>query len=94
MRHSRFGTVLPQLLLAAALAILPATPAAFGHDGPDYILTASETISEAQAILLADGYLSPFTPGGVKDVFPFLVMVVILWFKPYGLWGWIRIERV
>jgi branched-chain amino acid transport system permease protein len=43
---------------------------------------------------LADGYLSPFTPGGVKDVFPFVVMVVILWFKPYGLWGWIRIERV
>ena len=43
---------------------------------------------------LADGYLSPFTPGGVKDVFPFLVMVIILLFKPYGLWGWIRIERV
>ncbi len=43
---------------------------------------------------LADGYLSPFTPGGVKDVFPFLVMVIILLFKPYGLWGWVRIERV
>ena len=43
---------------------------------------------------LADGYLSPFTPGGVKDVFPFVVMVVILLFKPYGLWGWVRIERV
>jgi len=43
---------------------------------------------------LADGYLSRFTPGGVKDVFPFFVMVIILLFKPYGLWGWIRIERV
>ena len=43
---------------------------------------------------LADGYLSRFTPGGVKEVFPFAVMVVILLFKPYGLWGWIRIERV
>jgi branched-chain amino acid transport system permease protein len=43
---------------------------------------------------LADGYLSRFTPGGVKDVFPFLVMVIILLFKPYGLWGWARIERV
>jgi branched-chain amino acid transport system permease protein len=30
----------------------------------------------------------------VKEVFPFAVMVVILLFKPYGLWGWIRIERV
>jgi branched-chain amino acid transport system permease protein len=43
---------------------------------------------------LADGYISPLTPGGVKDVFPFAVMVIILLFKPYGLWGWIRIERV
>jgi branched-chain amino acid transport system permease protein len=43
---------------------------------------------------LADGYLSRFTPGGVKDVFPFAVMVIILLFRPYGLWGWSRIERV
>jgi len=43
---------------------------------------------------LADGYLSRFTPGGVKEVFPFLVMVIVLLFKPYGLWGWVRIERV
>jgi len=43
---------------------------------------------------LADGYLSRYTPGGVKDVFPFAVMVVVLLFKPYGLWGWTRIERV
>jgi branched-chain amino acid transport system permease protein len=43
---------------------------------------------------LADGYLSRYTPGGVKEVFPFAVMVVILLFKPYGLWGWVRIERV
>jgi len=43
---------------------------------------------------LADGYLSRFTPGGVKDVLPFAVMVIILLFKPYGLWGWARIERV
>ncbi len=43
---------------------------------------------------LADGYLSRYTPGGVKDVFPFAVMVIILLFRPYGLWGWRRIERV
>jgi branched-chain amino acid transport system permease protein len=43
---------------------------------------------------LADFYISRFTPGGVKDVFPFAVMVIILLFKPYGLWGWVRIERV
>jgi branched-chain amino acid transport system permease protein len=43
---------------------------------------------------LADGYLSRYTPGGVKEVFPFAVMVIVLLFKPYGLWGWVRIERV
>jgi branched-chain amino acid transport system permease protein len=43
---------------------------------------------------LADGSLSQFTPGGVKEVFPFVVMVIVLLFKPYGLWGWVRIERV
>lgn len=50
---------------------------------------------------LAGGYLDQLViagvrifPGGVKSVFPFVVMVVILLFRPYGLWGWVRIERV
>jgi len=43
---------------------------------------------------LADGYLSRFTPGGVKEIAPFAFMIIILLFKPYGLWGWVRIERV
>lgn len=43
---------------------------------------------------LAGGYLEQFTPGGIKDIFPFVVMTIVLLFKPYGLWGWTRIERV
>jgi branched-chain amino acid transport system permease protein len=43
---------------------------------------------------LADGYLSEFTPGGVKEVAPLAFMVIVLLFKPFGLWGWERIERV
>jgi len=43
---------------------------------------------------LSDGYLSRFTPGGIKEIAPFVFMVVILLFRPYGLWGWTRIERV
>ena len=39
-------------------------------------------------------YLDQFFPGGVKEVMPFAVMAVFLLFKPYGLWGWERIERV
>lgn len=43
---------------------------------------------------LAGGYLDPLTPGGVKDIFPFVFMAIVLLFRPYGLWGWERIERV
>jgi len=43
---------------------------------------------------LADGYLSQFTPGGVKEVAPLAFMVILLLFRPHGLWGWERIERV
>ena len=42
---------------------------------------------------LGDFYISPFLPG-IKDIFPFLVMLVVLLFLPYGLWGWIKIERM
>jgi len=43
---------------------------------------------------LAGIYLDQFTPGGVKEIVPFVFMAVFLLFKPYGLWGWERIERV
>jgi len=44
---------------------------------------------------LASGYLDAFVPGGgTGDVFPFLVLLVILLVKPYGLFGTEEIERV
>ncbi|MDH3355861.1 MAG: branched-chain amino acid ABC transporter permease [Desulfobacteraceae bacterium] len=39
-------------------------------------------------------YLDKYFPGGVKEVAPFVFMVIFLLFKPHGLWGWERIERV
>jgi branched-chain amino acid transport system permease protein len=42
----------------------------------------------------AGGYLDGYFPGGIKESAPFIFMVVFLLFKPYGLWGWERIERV
>ena len=39
-------------------------------------------------------YLDRYFPGGVKEVVPFVFMVVFLLFRPFGLWGWERIERV
>ena len=41
-----------------------------------------------------DPLLQGFFPGGVKEVAPFLFMAIFLLFKPYGIWGWERIERV
>ncbi len=43
---------------------------------------------------LASGYLDPCVGGGLKNVFPFFVLVAILMLKPYGLFGRARIERV
>jgi len=42
---------------------------------------------------LGDFYLGPFLPG-IKDIFPFLVMMVVLLVLPYGFWGWVKIERM
>jgi len=43
---------------------------------------------------VSGAYLDKYFPGGVKEVAPFVFMVVFLLFKPHGLWGWERIERV
>lgn len=43
---------------------------------------------------LTGGYLDYYFPGGIKEIAPFIFMVIFLLFKPYGLWGWERIERV
>jgi branched-chain amino acid transport system permease protein len=44
---------------------------------------------------LAGGYLDPLiVGGGIKEVAPFVVLVVILMIRPYGLFGTREIERL
>jgi branched-chain amino acid transport system permease protein len=43
---------------------------------------------------LSGGYLDPIFGGGVKEVAPFVALVLILMIRPYGLFGKVRIERV
>jgi branched-chain amino acid transport system permease protein len=43
---------------------------------------------------LSGGYLDPVFGGGVKEVAPFVVLVLILMLRPYGLFGKVEIERV
>ncbi|TRZ92898.1 MAG: branched-chain amino acid ABC transporter permease [Dehalococcoidia bacterium] len=44
--------------------------------------------------MLAMGYLNPITNGGMANIFPYIVMIVVVLFKPQGLYGWRVIERV
>ena len=44
---------------------------------------------------VAAGYLDPLLPGGgLAQIFPFVVMIIVLIFKPYGLFGLVRIKRI
>ncbi len=44
---------------------------------------------------VAAGYLDPLLPGGgLAHVFPFILMIVVLTIRPYGLFGQKRIERI
>jgi len=43
---------------------------------------------------MAGGYLDPLIGGGLKEVAPFIVVLLILMLKPYGLFGSRGIERV
>ena len=43
---------------------------------------------------LAAGYLDPMVGGGTKDFAPYVLMILMLMFKPYGLFGKPIIERI
>jgi branched-chain amino acid transport system permease protein len=43
---------------------------------------------------LMGGYLDQYFGGGVKEVAPFVVLIIVLMIKPYGLFGIEEIERV
>ena len=43
---------------------------------------------------IAAMYIDPLVGGGIVDVFPFLIMMVVLMIRPYGLFGLKEIERV
>ena len=44
--------------------------------------------------VMAAGYLDPYVGGGMAEVVPFIVLLAVLIFRPYGLFGYARIERV
>ena len=43
---------------------------------------------------LAAGYLDPYVGGGTKDFAPYILMIIVLMIRPYGIFGRRLIERV
>jgi branched-chain amino acid transport system permease protein len=43
---------------------------------------------------IGGGYLTPYLWGGVKDIIPFVIIIIVMVIKPYGLFGEERIERI
>lgn len=43
---------------------------------------------------LGGGYLTPLTWPGVREVIPFIVIIIVMFLRPYGLFGEERIERI
>lgn len=43
---------------------------------------------------LAEVYIGPHVGGGIQTFFPYLIALLVLWFKPYGIFGKEIIERV
>lgn len=39
-------------------------------------------------------YINPLVGGGVKEIAPFIVLILVLIFKPHGIFGLERIERI
>jgi branched-chain amino acid transport system permease protein len=43
---------------------------------------------------LAEVFIGPYVGGGIQTFFPYLLALVFLWFKPYGMFGKEIIDRV
>jgi len=43
---------------------------------------------------LGGGYLTPLIAPGIKDIIPFVIIIIVMFIKPYGLFGETRIERI
>lgn len=65
---------------------------------PVVILGGLDSVPGAMAAGVVIGLLVSYTAGyvggGLQQVIPFVILVLILLFRPYGLFGEIRIERV
>jgi len=43
---------------------------------------------------LGGGYLTPLTWPGVREVIPFIIIIIVMFIKPHGLFGERHIQRI
>ena len=43
---------------------------------------------------VASGYLDPFVGGGIQEVAGYILLLLILLVRPYGIFGLVRVERI
>jgi branched-chain amino acid transport system permease protein len=53
-----------------------------------------QNLSDGALTMLKIQFPWEWWPISIKETAPFVFMVIFLLFKPFGLWGWERIERV
>jgi branched-chain amino acid transport system permease protein len=73
---------------------LSALPVALlaGFESIAGVLLAGLIVGAVQGLVTA--YVDPVIGGAVGSVFPFVIMLVILFIRPTGMFGWRTIERV
>jgi branched-chain amino acid transport system permease protein len=73
---------------------LSALPVALlaGFESIAGVLLAGLIVGAVQGLVTA--YVDPVIGGAVGSVFPFIIMLVILFIRPTGMFGWRTIERV
>ena len=73
------------------LAALPVALLA-GFEAIAGVLLAGLIVGIIQGLVTA--YLDPIVGGAIGTVFPFIIMLLILFIRPTGMFGWKTIERV
>ena len=73
------------------LAALPVALLA-GFEAIAGVLLAGLIVGIIQGLVTA--YLDPIVGGAIGAVFPFIIMLIILFIRPTGMFGWKTIERI
>ena len=73
-------------LLAFSVVILGGLDSFLGAMIAGPIIGLAETIGS--------GYLTSYTWPGLREVIPFIIIIIVMFIRPYGLFGESRIERI